>query len=94
MSNSTIKRIIPFNVHLIIEATLKEMGTQQGYQYTAKAIGNIDDQKIPLSVRKDQGWCNVENLHSLQFYVAVDGSALVSLVNKKNREEPPKGETP
>lgn len=86
MSNTTIKRIIPFSVHLIIDATLKEMGTQQGYQYTARAIGKIENERIPLLVRQEQGWCHIEHLHSLQFYVAVDASALVPLVNKKNTE--------
>ena len=88
MNDSTIKRIIPFSIHLIIEATLKEMGTQQGYQYIAKAIGKIGNKRIPLRVRQEQGWCHIDHLHSLQFYVAVDANALVPLVNQKNRESP------
>ena len=90
MSDTTIKRIIPFSIHLIIEATMKEMGTQQGYEYKAKAIGKIDNERIPLLVRQDQGWCHIEHLHSLKFYVAVDASAIVPLVNQKNRESPQK----
>ena len=82
-----VKRVIPFNIKIIIESIPEQIGGAWGYRHTVKGTGRVNGKPIEVKVSEFQGWSNADYLCQLKFYVAVDANVLVPLINQKNREE-------